>query len=901
MSSQSSSSKKTPVKNTPPAETDSESETTVKEQLKQIKNIITQLVNNAKEKNQEIENLKVQLGEAERIRSKQQDHIAQLNAQVRASVPKDAIGKVKLPKAEPFNGTRSKLQAFLTQMNMHIHANRKNLIDKADKVIFISTHLQLFTDSGNLRKHLERTFGDVDAEAIAERKLKQLYQRGSASTYAAEFQQIISRMDWNEKVYVSTFISGLKGHVKDEFARIDRPATLNEAIDFAVKVDNRYHERLMEKRDNEAWRKGSHRPKGQYKSNDQRERTGAKHNDPYGLKPMELDATEGQGQSRGISQKERERRKREKLCYNCGKAGHMSKDCRQKRNSHQPNRKPQQINATENEAEPPRKARFAQLNANAEADKPHDQARGAYCTTGIKSPIMDEIGEGIEAIQLNANMDLSARETERYRENEPNDDDWITLDWLTTHTNQTIWPRINQDWSNLQDATEQWYGQLNEHEIDELADHANNETDRLGRVNSESQYEATMEPIRERVRHALTHRVDGPDNTDQYNEPVSSIDQSNRVLIEIDPLNEEYGTQWIGHDPNMEELLEVPETPENPQDEDENAHRRVMALIDTLQEVVSPRRRTPVSRLYRTQQIEVEPPRRQETLTNWTNNVINEIMRNPMRFSRPLRMLLEQCLHWNHECWDSNIENWDEHCQQCDKHPIIEGRQKENVEPLLGLDGQKLGTGQVSVETVPVTMAVGQHVESIAFDVTPLGNKYDVVLGISWLEDHNPTIDWRQRTLHLNNCHCPKGPRTGYGTRTLTSKCTGSGRIERRDQDTAKGNSAKNIIMAATRYSEKEWLAELMGWAPTNEQERLEVMTLESESEEEWHSSPETNQTSSELDSDSWILLDSQELAANSAEQPSLPKEYQGFRELFEQPRTNKLLEHGPHDHTIPI
>ncbi|GMF82069.1 unnamed protein product [Aspergillus oryzae] len=95
-----------------------------------------------------------------------------------------------------------------------------------------------------------------------------------------------------------------------------------------------------------------------------------------------------------------------------------------------------------------------------------------------------------------------------------------------------------------------------------------------------------MEPIRERVRHALTHRVDGPDNTDQYNEPVSSIDQSNRVLIEIDPLNEEYGTQWIGHDPNMEELLEVPEMPENPQDEDENAHRRVMALINTLQEVV---------------------------------------------------------------------------------------------------------------------------------------------------------------------------------------------------------------------------------------------------------------------------------------------------------------------------
>ncbi|GMF78147.1 unnamed protein product [Aspergillus oryzae] len=203
----------------------------------------------------------------------------------------------------------------------------------------------------------------------------------------------------------------------------------------------------MEKRDNEAWRKGSHRPKGQYKSNDQRERTGAKHNNPYGLKPMELDATEGQGH-------------------------------------------------------------------------------------------------------------------------------------------------------NLQDTIEQWYGQLSEHEIDELADHANNKTDRLGRVNSESQYEAIMEPIRRRVRYALTHRVDGPDNTNQYNEPVSSIDQSNRVLIEIDPLNEEYSTQWIGHDPNMEELLKVPETPENPQDKDENTHRRVIALINTLQKIILPRQRAPISRLY---------------------------------------------------------------------------------------------------------------------------------------------------------------------------------------------------------------------------------------------------------------------------------------------------------------
>jgi len=43
--------------------------------------------------------------------------------------------------------------------------------------------------------------------------------------------------------------------------------------------------------------------------------------------------------------------------------------------------------------------------------------------------------------------------------------------------------------------------------------------------------------------------------------------------------------------------------------------------------------------------------------------------------------------------------------------------------------------------------------ENINFDVTPLG-EYDIVLGIPWLQYHNPTIDWKTGNLQFNQCQC---------------------------------------------------------------------------------------------------------------------------------------------------
>ena len=79
------------------------------------------------------------------IITEMQDHIEQLEAQLQAPprpTPATTVPAVKVHKAECFDGTRSKLRVFLTQMDMHIDVNHNVLRTQASRVIFVSTYLR---------------------------------------------------------------------------------------------------------------------------------------------------------------------------------------------------------------------------------------------------------------------------------------------------------------------------------------------------------------------------------------------------------------------------------------------------------------------------------------------------------------------------------------------------------------------------------------------------------------------------------------------------------------------------------------------------------------------------------------------------------------------------------------
>jgi dUTP pyrophosphatase len=85
--------------------------------------------------------------------------------------------------------------------------------------------------------------------------------------------------------------------------------------------------------------------------------------------------------------------------------------------------------------------------------------------------------------------------------------------------------------------------------------------------------------------------------------------------------------------------------------------------------------------------------------------------------------------------------------------------------PVRNADGT-LNSGGYIKNRIEFILRVGTHQERISADVTNLGGKQKLILGLPWLEEHNPEIDWNQRSIKFSRCrNCTKHD---YQTRSTT-------------------------------------------------------------------------------------------------------------------------------------
>lgn len=176
-------------------------------------------------------------------------------------------------------------------------------------------------------------FGDIKTEHNAKQQLKWICQKGSAQSHTSKFLQLALHTTWGNNILMSLWEDSLKDEIQEKLLWVEQPKTLNRYIELAVKIDNKLY-------NYNARKKGFNHHKeprtNNYWANDKwsfQQHNQQRYEDFYGLQLMKLDAMQQQpcwGDQ--ISAQEKEWWWNERLCFTCGKSGHMLKDCQQKKN-----------------------------------------------------------------------------------------------------------------------------------------------------------------------------------------------------------------------------------------------------------------------------------------------------------------------------------------------------------------------------------------------------------------------------------------------------------------------------------------------------------------------------------------------------------------------------------------
>ena len=383
-------------------------------------------------------------------------------------------------KVEYFNGDRSKLRFFLTQLKTAYVLNPQKYPNPHKQVLFAAQHLRgpafawfeptvtdyleseqkepetiaTFSSFAHFEVRLKQVFGSaLDEERTAARLIRQLTQKASTAQYYAEFQQLASKLDWNDNALGSAFYEGLKDIVKDNME--NPPDTYPALVEKAIQVDNRLFERRMEKRGG-GW-------------HGRTENRGTYHHDPMDVSLMQQGPpSRGNNRFRGRGRKpltdnERERRKKDNLCYTCGKSGHRARECDSRpQGLHMMNDDGATAGISAKKADTDMKTHLTGKSQGSETQETEDNGEG---TTAQKEPVSAQGGLYSGRIAMdNRNSNAKSLAT-RLKEQ-----DHAKTSWTRCYNNDCLIHLSEKEgakWYPQKKRRQQWEGPLVQKDSDE--------------------------------------------------------------------------------------------------------------------------------------------------------------------------------------------------------------------------------------------------------------------------------------------------------------------------------------------------------------------------------------------------------------------------------------------------
>ena len=249
-------------------------------------------------------------------------------ALARAALAPPAFTGDDIPFPDKFDGTQSKLRAFVTHLRLKVASYPEEqtklciavncLTGQAMDLVqqYVRDDRVALDNLGALIDILDKAFGNPNRVSEAEAKLRSL-QQGTRDfrSYYAEFQRYACEVQWAEIEKLSVLKKGLAYGLKNDLVTVS--TELNNIADFVALCNNLDTKRRALQ--NESTTR-SHAPKRA--TTDTTTTTTATTSSGTAPGPRDLSANR-----RRLSPKERARRWTEGCCYRCGEVGHMARAC----------------------------------------------------------------------------------------------------------------------------------------------------------------------------------------------------------------------------------------------------------------------------------------------------------------------------------------------------------------------------------------------------------------------------------------------------------------------------------------------------------------------------------------------------------------------------------------------